>query len=187
MTNMKTKTKNLINMQFGEWTVISFYGYVKNSTGGGNATWNCKCSCGFEKFVMAQYLLNGSSTKCRSCADKRGCIENEMPPYIWKNILSNASKRKIKLNVTKEECFNLLQKQNFKCKLSGLDIYLSKCAAEHLENKTTASLDRIDNLKGYLIDNIQWVHKDINLMKRTLTEEHFIKLCNDVVNHSFSS
>ena len=181
---MNKKTKNLIDMKFGEWTVISFYGYVKNSTGGGNATWNCKCSCGLEKPVMAQYLLNGTSTKCRACADKRSCIDNEIPSYIWKNILWNASKRKIELNVTKEECFILLQTQEFKCALSGIDIYLSKCAAEHLENKTTASLDRIDNSKGYIIDNIQWVHKDINLMKRTLNEEYFIKLCNDVVNYS---
>lgn len=42
----------------------------------------------------------------------------------------------------------------------------------------TASLDRIDSLKGYTIDNVQWIHKHINYMKIDLTEQeffHFIK------------
>lgn len=41
----------------------------------------------------------------------------------------------------------------------------------------TASLDRKDSLKGYTIDNIQWLHKDVNQMKRNYSEEYFINTC----------
>jgi len=40
-----------------------------------------------------------------------------------------------------------------------------------------ASLDRIDSSIGYVNDNVQWVHKDINMMKRIYTQEYFIYLC----------
>ncbi len=52
----------------------------------------------------------------------------------------------------------------------------------HTKHKN-ASLDRIDNTKGYTIDNIQWVHKDINWMKGTFTQDQFIELCGSVGNY----
>ena len=39
------------------------------------------------------------------------------------------------------------------------------------------SLDRIDSLKGYAIDNVQWVHKDINKMKNIHSQPAFINIC----------
>lgn len=41
----------------------------------------------------------------------------------------------------------------------------------------TASLDRIDSSRGYEIDNIQWVHKDVNKMKMGLSQNEFIDIC----------
>jgi hypothetical protein len=42
---------------------------------------------------------------------------------------------------------------------------------------STASIDRIDSSKGYILGNIQWVHKDVNFMKRTYSQEYFVKMC----------
>ena len=50
-------------------------------------------------------------------------------------------------------------------------------------NKSTASLDRIDSSKGYTIDNIQWLHKDINKMKWDFSQEKFLELCKKIVNN----
>ena len=48
----------------------------------------------------------------------------------------------------------------------------------------TASLDRIDSSKGYTKNNVQWLHKDINIMKRDFPEEKFLFLCKQIVkNH----
>lgn len=51
------------------------------------------------------------------------------------------------------------------------------------DNRHTASLDRIDNTKGYIPGNVQWVHKSVNFCKGTLKERYFIKLCCQIANH----
>jgi len=61
--------------------------------------------------------------------------------------------------------------------LSGLDL---TCSGDF--NDINASLDRIDNSKGYIIDNVQFVHKDINIMRGTLSMERFTDLCNLISN-----
>jgi hypothetical protein len=40
-----------------------------------------------------------------------------------------------------------------------------------------AGLDRIDNSKGYTINNVVSCNKDVNKMKRNLSKEYFLKLC----------
>lgn len=67
--------------------------------------------------------------------------------------------------------WDLLQKQEYKCALSGLPIKFINST-----NKT-ASLDRINSDKGYTIDNIQWVHKKINHMKMEMNQQEFIETC----------
>ena len=46
-----------------------------------------------------------------------------------------------------------------------------------IKNEQTASLDRIDNSKGYIVGNVQWVHKQVNFMKGTMEQKEFIKFC----------
>ena len=62
-------------------------------------------------------------------------------------------------------------KQNKKCALTGSE----------LEINVTASVDRIDSKKGYTKDNVQWVHKKVNLMKGTMSQKDFIETCKSVV------
>lgn len=57
-----------------------------------------------------------------------------------------------------------------------MEIYKGLTDKKTTRNRT-ASLDRIDSSKGYKIENIQWVHKDINQMKSALENNKFIELC----------
>jgi hypothetical protein len=41
----------------------------------------------------------------------------------------------------------------------------------------TASIDRINSREGYLLNNIQWVHKNVNQMKWTFTKSELIQWC----------
>ena len=59
------------------------------------------------------------------------------------------------------------------CSLSGDKLYFGRIKSR-LE--TNASIDRIDSLLGYSIDNIQIVTKNINIMKAALTQEEFIRI-----------
>ena len=62
--------------------------------------------------------------------------------------------------------------------LSGVIIYFPKSSDE----KGTASIDRINPNQHYTINNIQWVHKDVNNMKFSLDEDCFLYLCKLIVN-----
>jgi len=42
-------------------------------------------------------------------------------------------------------------------------------------------------LKGYTVDNIQWVHRDINLMKQALDLDYFIEMCKKVAESQSSN
>lgn len=171
------RTVNLSGMIFGTWNVIEFYGYDKHH----EALWLCRCGCGVEKPVKAAYLLRGTSKKCKTCARPVRKPLTTLPHSFWTNVQRNAKKRNIPMEISKEQCYDLLIKQKYRCALSGLEIYMSLNESEHMEGSTTASIDRIDSAKGYYLDNIQWIHKDVNYMKHTFDQQYFLDICEKIV------
>lgn len=99
----------------------------------------------------------------------------------FNSIKRGAVKRGITFNITVDQIYELFLTQNGKCSYSNIELYFHQMG--ELPTKTTASLDRIDSFKGYTIDNIQWVHKDINRMKMTLNEDIFVNYCHLISSH----
>lgn len=90
-------------------------------------------------------------------------------------------KREIPIEVHIEDLWKQWRFQEGKCAYTG--IVLSLVKKDTGWSKSTASLDRKDSSKGYIKENIQWVHKAINRMKLDLPEEAFIKYCKLVAGH----
>jgi hypothetical protein len=67
-----------------------------------------------------------------------------------------------------------MEKQDYKCALTGWDIMFPETGHPQ---EATASIDRIDSSLGYTKDNIQIVHRDVNMMKSKYSQEHFIAVC----------
>lgn len=84
-----------------------------------------------------------------------------------------AKKRGLKWQITPEQLWDLWITQDGKCAYTG----------RKLKHGTDASIDRIDNKRGYLPDNVQWVHRDINRMKSDFDAAYFIQLCKEVANN----
>ena len=69
--------------------------------------------------------------------------------------------------ITLEDIQETYEAQNKVCAFSGLPISFGK----------EASVDRIDSSLGYTKDNIQIVHKRLNLMKQDIPNDEFIEWC----------
>ncbi len=147
----------------------------------------CTCECGATSLVYANSLLSGHSRGCRKCATPstrssphwKGC--GDLSGTHWKKIVLEAHKRGLPLSITIAQAWRLFVEQQGKCALTGIALRMRGRKSEEQKERGTASLDRIDSTKGYVRGNVQWVHKDVNLMKNEFSEEYLLKMCRLVV------
>ena len=157
--------------RYGKLTIQSFY-----LEGGNKKTRrmaHCTCDCGGEKDIFIALLKRNKtiSCGCLPLGNFRG-IGNLSGAYM-SSLRTGARTRGLTFAVTKEQLWDLFLTQNQKCALTGLPLVLC------IRNKTdgTASLDRRDSKLPYTIDNVQWVHKDINRMKQNISQPRFLLWC----------
>lgn len=164
---------------FENWTVVRRLENKYNKT----YYW-CRCKCMREARVQGSSLKNGDSTGCSKCCKKKGNKSSRWKGYeeisakILKGIIRGADNRNLEYSVSNEYIWSLYIKQNRRCSLTGLQLTFGS-----KEQDTTASLDRIDSKKGYVEGNLQWVHKEINILKWAHPQEKFIEWCQWVANH----
>lgn len=119
---------------------------------------------------------NATCVTCRNILNgKKHILETGYKgiPLFWfnsKKKWAEAKGREFSIDI--EYIWRLYVKQNKVCALSGLPLDFDK----QTENGMV-SIDRIDNNKGYVKGNIQLLHKDVNYMKWTYEQSHFINLC----------
>jgi len=179
------KIEDISGQRFNKWVVIKRV-QVVHTTKSRHTHWLCKCDCGNKAIVSKPTLKNGDSTRCLECKYKSFNIPGARAyTFMFCQVKIRAKDSNLEFNLNKEEVLELLKKQNYKCKISGINIKLAKTLKEHKNRGTTASIDRIDSNKGYTIDNIQWVHKDINIMKNKHSLEYFLYLCRSIYEENF--
>jgi hypothetical protein len=172
-----------IGARFGEWTVLGF-GSSKGPSGRrGEPYWRVRCSCGGEHEVRSRHLRLGMSTRCHACRIQ-ACRSTKSPHWRGGRFLSAsrfgsirgcARNRDIPFEITLEEAENQWEKQVGKCAYTGTP--LTNGDSDNRIWTGNASLDRVDSSKGYTVDNIQWVIKDVNTMKMDLSSDRFVELC----------
>lgn len=172
--------KDLSGKRFGKLVAIRDIERSRN----GHIRWECNCDCGGKKGVLSTHLLSGAIKHC-------GCVKRPTGPKhkqwtgfgdisggFWNQIQRGANgekgRRKIDFDITIEYAWGLFEQQKGKCAISGLDINLNRTFGKFTG---TASLDRVDSGKGYVVGNVQWVHKDINRMKNSYDQDYFIEMC----------
>lgn len=149
-----------------------------------------QCECGNQIEVLGDSVRTGM---CRSC----GCLRKrhgkasplwggygEISGMLWAMISGQCNKGKkagytrrkgIAFTITIKEAWELFLTQNGKCALSGVELTFGECRGRRIPR--TASLDRIDSHKGYITGNIQWIHKTLNLMKQSFSQNVFVEQC----------
>lgn len=181
-----------IGKQYNYYTVVSEE--IKHSSDN-KRMFHVRCSCGKEEFKRAGHLESGRCKSCKSCASKR-TAEKAPPPLMFKGIgeLSKtyfsaikhgAEVRNISFNVSMEYLWNLLEQQGFRCALTGVEVNLSKSIVNSsVDYKSfNASLDRIDNSKGYEEGNVWWVHRTVNRLKNNYSVDELKYWCKLIISH----
>lgn len=166
----KGKHKNKFsNKKFGKLSIFELDSRKSNTKA---KYYKYKCDCGKEGSIISTSI--GKSYSCGCVRDSKD-FYNEISGTHYGNIKYNAEygrKRKIDFSVSKEYLWDLYIKQNRKCAISNIEIVFGRNKRRDI---TTASLDRIDSNKGYIEGNVQWVHKYLNMMKRTCENFEFIQ------------
>jgi len=152
--------------------------------------WLCQCDCGGITEVARSNLKRGENGK-RGGVKSCGCLliqptgpdsehwvgVGELPNTLFSKIRRHAKRRKIHFALTIEYLWDLFIKQTRQCALSGLTLTFPSNCQDMRKGNFTASLDRIDSSKGYIVDNVQWLHKDVNMMKQQYSVDYFVKMC----------
>lgn len=179
--------------KFHKLTIIKTWLDYYNGKSKRESLCECVCDCGSEKSVIVPlaYLKNNHKKSCGCMQVKNnkdhhtwtGC--GEISGTMWASIKKGAYRRSRELdfNITIEDAWKQFEKQGGICAISGVEIKFSIKNKQLNAEQNTASLDRIDSNKGYTIDNIQWLHKNVNIMKMHLSQEEFIKWSNLVANY----
>ena len=183
---MKLAIKKLIDKRFGKLVVKEYAGRQGKHK---RHCWKCKCDCGNEKIVRESHLIYKQVTSCNCSMIKTGKDARSYAGYeelsgkYYGSLKRGATykNRQFEFSVSMPYLWELFLKQERKCALTGLPIQFAETCRS---DDRTASLDRIDSARGYVIGNVQWVHKDVNLMKSDFDQQRFVEICRAVATHT---
>jgi hypothetical protein len=117
---------------------------------------------------------------CRVCANKRLSIKrsvvykDSIRVGWYKDFIIGAKKRKIKWELDIEDVYQIAKFQQFRCMYTGIELTF---ATDTPKRDATASIDRINSDDHYHKDNICICHKNVNMMKQSLSIDEFIEWC----------
>lgn len=168
-----------IGTKSGSWTCIS-KAFKEPDKFGDQLRIRVRCVCGNEQDLHKHaFKYIGKNRQCYNCGRKASASKHrngfgDVSGKYLSSVKLGAKRRGLIFDVTAEQLWQKFLDQNKKCALSDIDLIMDY---DNRNSNNTASLDRIDSTKGYIISNVQWIHKDINIMKWDYTQEEFIKFC----------
>lgn len=148
----------------------------------------CTChNCGKTGYkTLKSSLKRGATTSCGCRRDhyekNYGSNSVQFTGYKeihggkWTKLRTRAQRRGHSFELTIEDAWDLYEQQGRKCAMTNMPIHFKSRECE-----CTASLDRIDCSLGYQIGNVQWVHKDVNIMRNVYSIGYFLDICCKVV------
>lgn len=160
-----------IGLIYWNWTILKRIGKIKT-----HSTYLCKCICGTEKII--KYL--GNKLQSKSCGCKKWEKRYKRPAGP-KNILKayssilvryirDAKERNLEFKLEESDFLKLVQSNCYYC---------NKLPNNHCgyngNNIKYSGIDRVNNNKGYLIQNCVSCCKECNTAKKSITPDIIYK------------
>jgi 5-methylcytosine-specific restriction endonuclease McrA len=178
---------DLTGQTFGKLYVIERIGTSKT---GGCALWRCKCSCGKETIVTGSTLRNQTTKSC-------GCYIKEITSkrmkkasgdssitQLFNNYKCNARKRGIEFTLSKDEFMTLILSNCYYCNKEPSQKQLNKFNNGDIIYN---GIDRTDNTKGYVEENVRTCCFQCNHAKNYYTEDEYVKWVKNVYEYTHSN
>ena len=179
--------KDLVGKRFGRLTVQ----YLHHTKEQGKSKqlvgyWFCVCDCGGTKIIRGDHVSSPSAnTITRSCgcyvkevqASDAWKLKSRRPGTAFRRCLdqykANARHRGLSWELTEEQFRSLTQSPCYYTGEKPSNVKKVRSGEEYVYN----GIDRLDNSKGYVIENCVPCCFEINAMKSDMTVQHFVSLC----------
>ena len=143
---MRIPRKNLLGLRFGKLIVKNISLTEKQ----GKPAWDCLCDCGKTMVATSHELTAGKITSCRCNQYKRLPKGEASLNQLINSYKTGAKKRHLSFSLSRQEFRLIVTGACFYCgkfpdKFHGTDAYNGKF------NYT--GIDRVDNSRGYTLDN----------------------------------
>lgn len=134
--------------------------------------WECQCECGTKEYIAQARLSRNQRTTCRKCNPNIPRVANAAFNKLYFSYRTGAISRHIEWGLTEEE-FRTITSAN--CYYTGLPP--SGISKTQISEYIFNGVDRVDNDRGYFIDNCVPCNGKINKMKNNMTYSEFVELC----------
>lgn len=144
----------------------------------------CKVDKDLSCFHKQKNSPDGIGYVCKVC--KKDALKKKTDTlkgrlqFLLYNSKSSARIREYEWGISIEYLEQLYEAQDGKCALTGEVLSLHR----QRRGRTTISIDRIDNSKGYVEGNIQLITFQANIAKSNYSMDELIEFCRKVVEHA---
>lgn len=176
----KNNFEDLTNKKFNKLLVLGFS--HRCNTKRKKVFWKCICDCGEIKSILGESLKNGNTKSC-------GCINSYKDNtasfnHLYSNYKNRAKLSKLKFDLNKKQ-FRFLTQQN--CHYCGIKpsqiLKQRKTSLPYVYN----GIDRMDNSKGYTLENCLTCCKLCNNMKHKNDINKFLNQIKSIYKYSIEN
>lgn len=176
------KLIDLTGRTFGKLLVLEY----SHKTERNENYWKCRCECGNEYEVMGSNLRYNKVKQCNKCSSKFKKLEVGVACFnaIYRNVKQSAESRNLSFDLSKDQVMELIYQPCHYCgeKASNYMNHTNKIGKSNGAIHYNG-LDRVDNTRGYTIDNVVPCCKYCNNAKWKLTVDEFRDWIIRVSNH----
>lgn len=173
---MDKRFKDLTNKKFGKLLVLSFSHQDKYH----KSYWLCQCDCGTKCIKRSDSLSSGTKS-CGCLLRSKLFLGYSKAAFnsLYGSYKRNARNKNLSFDLKEDEFKQLTTNNCYYCKAKPSQVYKSRHATgDYIFN----GIDRVDNLKGYTLDNCVTCCGICNKMKGSMPLNNFLKQCIQVAD-----
>lgn len=169
-------------MKFNKLTLLSL-NYTDDIS---RQFWNCKCECGNIKIMFLDSVITSKSKSC-GCVRKQRIEANKNAQKsekqtIYQGYKNKAKHRELEFCISKIEFLRLTQQPCYFCGVMHSNLCVTPRG--YPEGWKYNGVDRVDNTKGYTLDNCVPCCRQCNFSKSNYTKIEFLNWIERVYNNS---